>query len=672
MSSAAPPPPPPPTPPILGLLFDVGGVITHDPFPAVVAYGDEVAQRALSALEGTASGGTTPVTPLDQEAREARRFLRKAFFHAARYAADAPPTPSWFELLELGRCSRRECVEGMQRGLRLALQKAAENTSLRDTLPAGLVNEFVRHFSIDTALTLIETSSLRQELLQTLAAMKANPEIAARVRLGLLTNSWRPTVPLTIPASVYALFDSVTKSHVVGVRKPSSAAFEVAMEAMRSTAPRGSTMDIIYFDDLALNIDGAKKAGIQHAIRVHGPAATDDIVGELRRYLHAVGLKMPNVGPDRPTFHLAPLTNPSVLPMSQAPQRQQLTSAQVSSFLRCCHDRCPGRFPAFATQPPFTPPVLPPPLVVEYFKGGMSNPTFRVSTNVGCFVIRKQPPGKLLKGAHDVKREFTLFRHLHSCQPEGSSARQRVPVPNCLFFCDDAAVLGTPFYVMDYVDADVIRRPEQIRKGIAAIGSIWLSQLVFGAVDALVALHQVPLPKVWMDVAQSETAAASPPPTAFHPLLRIARTWRRQYDAANARLREAGKPAIESPAFLQLQDALADAIRKWLVPIAARGANLGRRITALCHGDFKIDNLMVTPVEVLQESRRVRRESSSAIPLRIEAVLDFELSHAGDPLTDLGYFLLAYSLPAPLGLNGAAGVPFFIGTRATSVALIVE
>src|SRR5438876_3994192 len=90
------------------------------------------------------------------------------------------------------------------------------------------------------------------------------------------------------------------------------------------------------------------------------------------------------------------------------------------------------------------------PLAVRQFKGGQSNPTYLIETPARRFVLRRKPPGKLLPSAHAIDREFRLIGALHA---------QGFPVPRPLLYCDDASVIGTPFYLMDHVAGRVFWEP---------------------------------------------------------------------------------------------------------------------------------------------------------------------------------------------------------------------
>ena len=87
------------------------------------------------------------------------------------------------------------------------------------------------------------------------------------------------------------------------------------------------------------------------------------------------------------------------------------------------------------------------PVQVRQFQGGQSNPTFHLATGAGDYVLRKKPPGQLLKGAHAVEREYRVLTAL-----QGSG----VPVPRTRLLCEDPEVIGTPFFVMDHVPGRVL------------------------------------------------------------------------------------------------------------------------------------------------------------------------------------------------------------------------
>ena len=234
------------------------------------------------------------------------------------------------------------------------------------------------------------------------------------------------------------------------------------------------------------------------------------------------------------------------------------------------------------------------PLTSTKFKGGQSNPTYRLDAASGVYVLRRKPPGQLLASAHAVDREFRVLTALH-----GSA----VPVARPLHLCRDESVIGSMFYVMEFVDGRIFWDP-----ALPELGTAERAAYYDVIVSTLAALHAV-------DVDSVGLADYGKPGNYF--ARQIAR-WSEQYRASQTR-------AIPD------MDALMD-------KLAARcPADDG--VVALVHGDFRIDNLMFDPVEP-----------------RVRAVVDWELSTLGHPLADLGYFCMALRLPRNPALPGLGGM----------------
>ncbi|MDQ3080229.1 MAG: phosphotransferase family protein [Pseudomonadota bacterium] len=248
------------------------------------------------------------------------------------------------------------------------------------------------------------------------------------------------------------------------------------------------------------------------------------------------------------------------------------------------------------------------PLTVSQFKGGQSNPTYRLDTPAStgkpgrAFVLRRKPPGALLAGAHAVEREARVMSALG---PAG------FPVPRVHGLCEDPAVIGTPFFVMDLVDGRIVWEAAFPSLSPATRGAH------FDAMNATIAsLHSFDPAAVGLgDYGR---------PAGF--VERQVARWSKQYLADDA----AGR--------LPQMDALVD----WL------GAHLppDRGDVAVVHGDFRCDNMIFASDEP-----------------RILAVLDWELSTLGNPLADFVYHLMMYRMPSRIftGLAGldlaALGIP---------------
>ena len=251
------------------------------------------------------------------------------------------------------------------------------------------------------------------------------------------------------------------------------------------------------------------------------------------------------------------------------------------------------------------------PLAVVQFEGGQSNPTYRLDAKGKCYVLRRKPPGKLLPSAHAVDREFRVMRAL---------ATAGIPVPHCLCLCTDDSVIGSMFYVMDYVPGRVLwdpLLPGMSREHRAAIFD--------EANRVIAALHSV-------DPVAVGLADYGRPGNYF---ARQIDRWSRQYKASETE----PIPAM-------------DRLIEWLPRNIPRGDE-----TSIVHGDYRLDNLIFHPTEP-----------------RLVAVLDWELSTLGHPLADLSYHMMAWRLSGDefRGLRGADFDALGIPSEADYLARYLE
>lgn len=224
------------------------------------------------------------------------------------------------------------------------------------------------------------------------------------------------------------------------------------------------------------------------------------------------------------------------------------------------------------------------PLTGRLIEGGRSNLTYAVSDGAAKWVVRRPPLGHVLATAHDMKREHRVISALHPTA---------VPVPRPVLLCEDDAVLGAPFYVMEYVEGTPYRTAEQL----APLGPERTRNAVLGLVDTLVELHSVDPAEVGL--------ADFGRPEGF--LDRQLRRWGKQLDASRNR---------ELAGIDELHAALGRALPHSPAP-------------SVVHGDYRLDNVLIGTDD------------------RIKAILDWEMSTLGDPLTDLG-LLVMYSAPLDL------------------------
>ncbi len=247
-------------------------------------------------------------------------------------------------------------------------------------------------------------------------------------------------------------------------------------------------------------------------------------------------------------------------------------------------------------------PGFAPPLSVRQFEGGQSNPTFLLETGGGAYVLRKKPPGNLLPSAHLVEREFRVMTAL-----DGSG----VAVPVMHLLCEDAGVIGTSFYVMEHIPGRVFRDP-----ALPGMDGAERAALYDAMNDTLARLHAVD----WRAAGLADFGK----PERY--LARQTDRWTRQYQASKTE-----------------DIAAMDSLIDWLPRHLPEDDDV-----AIAHGDFRLENLIFHPTEA-----------------RVLAVLDWELSTLGHPLSDLAYNCMTYHFPARgisfPGLGGldldALGIP---------------
>lgn len=235
------------------------------------------------------------------------------------------------------------------------------------------------------------------------------------------------------------------------------------------------------------------------------------------------------------------------------------------------------------------------PLSVRQFKGGQSNPTYLLDSASGRYVLRRKPPGKLLKSAHAVDREFRIISALYATG---------FPVPRPLVLCEDDAVIGTTFFVMEFVEGRIfwdLDLPDLVPAERATI---------YDNVNETIArLHN-------LDYAAIGLEDFGKPGNYF---ARQISRWSGQYRASETDKVEA-----------------MDLLMEWLPENIPDDDS-----ASIVHGDFRLDNMIIHPTEP-----------------RVIAVLDWELSTIGHPLADFTYHLMTWQMPEiGIGSVGLAGKP---------------
>ncbi len=232
------------------------------------------------------------------------------------------------------------------------------------------------------------------------------------------------------------------------------------------------------------------------------------------------------------------------------------------------------------------------PLTVRKFAGGQSNPTYRIDSPSGAYVLRRKPFGPLLPSAHAVDREYAVIAGLH---PTG------FPVARPYGLCTDDTVIGSMFYIMDMVKGRTFWDG-----GLPDMTPAGRTTIYHAMVDTLAALHNV-------DIAAAGLGDYGRPGNYFE---RQVGRWTKQYRAAQTDRMDDVEHVID---YLSRT-----------IPEQTR--------TSIVHGDYRIDNMIFAAKEP-----------------DVRAVLDWELSTTGDPLADFSYMMMNW-VTTPEGRSGVMGL----------------
>jgi aminoglycoside phosphotransferase (APT) family kinase protein len=235
------------------------------------------------------------------------------------------------------------------------------------------------------------------------------------------------------------------------------------------------------------------------------------------------------------------------------------------------------------------------PLSVRQFRGGQSNPTYLLEAPSGRYVLRRKPPGKLLKSAHAVDREYRVITALHDTG---------FPVPGTKFLCEDDAIIGTVFYVMDFVEGRIFWNLD-----LPDLDAGERSAIYDDVNRTIARLHTIDYREIGLE-------DFGKPGNYF---ARQISRWSGQYRSSET-----------APV------AAMDRLIEWLPDNIPDDDS-----SAVVHGDFRLDNLVIHPTEP-----------------RVIAALDWELSTIGHPLGDFTYHLMAWQMPEiGIGSTGLKGKP---------------
>ena len=234
------------------------------------------------------------------------------------------------------------------------------------------------------------------------------------------------------------------------------------------------------------------------------------------------------------------------------------------------------------------------PLEILQFEGGQSNPTFLLSTQDKQYVLRKKPPGTLLPSAHMVEREYRIMKALE---------RTGVPVPRMFLLCEDDAVIGVTFFVMEYIRG---RALEDIT--LPGMTPNERRAIYLDMIRVLAALHSVDYVALGLD-------NYGKPGNYFH---RQIGRWSKQYAASKT---------DEITSMVRLMEYLPSNVPT-------------DKTSCIVHGDYRMGNILAHATEP-----------------KVAALLDWELSTLGHPLGDLGYSCMSYhhGIVGSISLNGLTG-----------------
>ncbi|XP_058076130.1 probable acyl-CoA dehydrogenase IBR3 isoform X2 [Magnolia sinica] len=246
-------------------------------------------------------------------------------------------------------------------------------------------------------------------------------------------------------------------------------------------------------------------------------------------------------------------------------------------------------------------PSSPSKFTVSQFGHGQSNPTFLIEVgdsegaSVSRYVLRKKPSGKLLESAHAVEREFQVLKAL--------GVHTQVPVPKVFCLCTDVNVIGTAFYIMEYLDGRIFLDPE-----LPGMNPNQRKSIYYATAKTLASLHSVDVDSIGLGKFGRRGNYCK----------RQVERWAKQYLASTGE----GKPE-RNPRMLDLAD--------WLRQHVPLGDSPGLSGTGLVHGDYRLDNLVFHPFED-----------------RVIGILDWELSTLGNQMCDVAYSCMPYIVDVKL------------------------
>ena len=218
------------------------------------------------------------------------------------------------------------------------------------------------------------------------------------------------------------------------------------------------------------------------------------------------------------------------------------------------------------------------------FQGGMSNPTFLIESEKKKYVLRKKPPGKLLPKAHAVDREFKVMSALE---------KTNIPVPKMISYCDNPEIIGSEFFLMEYIEGRIISSPAMEGYSSSERRDVYIS-----LARTLANLHKV-------DYVSNGLQSFGRPEGYLKRQIKL---WSEQFQRSKEDLR------------VKVDFTKMDLLCEWL----KKNSDVPDEVS-IAHGDYRLGNTIISKEEPL-----------------VVAILDWELSTIGHPLADLGYFCIPF------------------------------
>ncbi|XP_078599605.1 acyl-CoA dehydrogenase family member 10-like isoform X1 [Branchiostoma floridae x Branchiostoma japonicum] len=372
---------------------------------------------------------------------------------------------------------------------------------------------------------------------------------AEGIKTALLTNNWLINRQQSFLPVDRRIFDVVVESAVERMRKPELKIYSHTLERLK-VKPE----EAVFLDDIGSNLKPAKEMGIT-TIQVES-------VEQALQELEAI-LKFPLQG-------YVPGT-------SKVREGLEIDVDALVTYM----DQTLGITSSDGVN-------------IRQFSHGQSNPTYYIGYGDKKMVLRKKPPGKLLPSAHAVEREYRVMKAVKEAG---------VPIPALVALCEDDSVIGTPFYLMEYVSGRLLKDPS-----LPGMDAEERKEIYSAMNEVLSNIHSVDIRKAGLEDYGKH---------GNYVQRQISR-WGKQYEASKTH---------EIPAM--------DRLLTWL-PVHAPSTDK----TTVVHGDFRLDNLIFHPTKP-----------------KVLAVLDWELSTLGDPISDLAYNCLQHHLPSQFPiLKGLGGM----------------